>query len=338
MKALVYTAPHQVEIQTCPDPKPKPDEAVLRVRASGVCGSDVLGFLGKSKKRVPPLILGHEMAGEVVETGSAVRDLAVGTRVAVFPLFTCGTCGPCRRGRTSVCPNRVLLGMNLPGGFAEYVAVPRAYLYPLPAGMDFLSGSMVEPLATSLNFFDHHVRGPIESAVVFGAGTQGILALQGAKVAGAKKLLIVDVNDARLEAARRVGATHAVNGKTADAVAAILEATGGEGCDVAVDTAGLTATRQQAVRTAARGGMVGLIGLHDAVSEFDCMDLINREVAVHGVYAYPASSFRHSLDLIARKQVDVTSWVREFPLEEGQRLFERLTTQPGDLVKASLTP
>lgn len=338
MKALVYTAPNRVEIQTCPDPKPKADEVVVRIRASGVCGSDVHGFQGRSKKRVPPLILGHEMSGEVADTGSAVKDLARGTRVAVFPLTSCGTCTPCRRGRSNVCPDRILMGMNIAGGFAEYATAPRSCVYPLREGMDFLSGSMVEPLATSQNFFDHHVRGPVETAAVFGAGTQGILALQGAKVAGAKKLFIVDVNDARLEAARRVGATHAINGRSTDAVAAILEATGGEGCDVAVDAAGITATRQQAVRATARGGTLGLIGLSDPASEFDCLDLINREVAVHGVYAYPPATFRHALDLIAEKKVDVTSWVREFPLEEGQGIFDRLSTQPGDLVKASLTP
>jgi L-iditol 2-dehydrogenase len=338
VKALVYTAPNRVELQTAADPKPRPDEVVVRVRASGVCGSDVHGFQGKSKKRVPPLILGHEMAGEVAEVGSGVKDLPVGARVTVFPLFTCGTCTPCRRGRSSVCPNRKLLGMNLPGGFAEYVVAPRTYLYPIPAAMSFLSASMVEPFATSTNFFDNHIHGPLESAAVFGAGTQGLLALQNAKVAGAKKLFIVDVHDARLAAAKRVGATHPLNAKAGDPVAAILEATGGEGCDVVVDAAGITPTRQQAIKVTARGGTFGMIGLSDAASEFDCLEIINREITVQGVYAYPASSFRRALDLIAEGKVDVTSWVREFPLEEGQRLLEKLATQPGDLVKASLTP
>jgi 2-desacetyl-2-hydroxyethyl bacteriochlorophyllide A dehydrogenase len=338
VKALIYTAPNRVELQTAPDPKPKPDEVVVRIRASGVCGSDVLGFLGKSRKRIPPLILGHEMAGEVAEVGSAVKDLATGARVAVFPLFTCGSCTPCRRGRTSVCPDRKLLGMNLPGGFAEYVVAPRSYLYPIPAAMSFLSASMVEPLATSTNLFDNHIHGPVETVAVFGAGTQGLLALQNAKVAGAKTIFIVDLHEPRLAAAKRVGATHPLNARSGDPVAAILDATAGEGCDVVVDAAGITATRQQAVKVVGRGGTVGLIGLSDATSEFDCLELINREINVQGVYAYPASSFRRALDLIAEGKVDVTSWVREFPLEEGQRLLEKLATQPGDLVKASLTP
>ncbi len=338
MKALVYTAPGKVELQDRPDPSPGPDEVVVRVRAAGVCGSDVHGFLGKSKKRVPPLVLGHEIGGEVAATGSAVRDLPAGARVAVFPLFTCGRCAPCRRGRTNVCPERILLGMNRPGGFAEYVVAPRAYCYPIPASMDFLSASMVEPLATSTNFFENHLRRPPAAAAVFGAGTQGILSLQGARAAGARRVFVVDVNDARLEAARRAGATRAINGRSSDAVASILEATEGEGCDVVVDAAGITPTRQQALRAAARGGVVGLIGLSDPASELDCLEIVNRELTVQGVYAYPASSFARALALIAERKVDVSSWVREFPLAEGQSVLDRLASAPGDLVKASLVP
>src|SRR5688572_26664490 len=234
MKALVYTAPHKVEKQIQPDPSPKPDDVVIRVRAAGVCGSDLLGFLGKSKKRVPPLILGHEIGGEVASFGSAVTDLHVGQRVAIMPLITCGACAHCRRGRNSLCEKRVLLGMNVAGGFAEYTVAPRACIYPVPEKMDFLSASMVECLATPANLFENHVRGPLESAAVFGAGTQGILALQMAKVRGASRIFVVDVQDARLAAAERMGA-RPVHAKKSDPVAAILEATGGQGCDVVVD-------------------------------------------------------------------------------------------------------
>jgi threonine dehydrogenase-like Zn-dependent dehydrogenase len=337
MKALVYTAPHKVEKQTPPDPLPKEHEVVVRVRAAGVCGSDLLGFLGKSKKRVPPLILGHEIGGEVAATGSAVTDLKKGQRVAIMPLITCGACVHCRRGRNSLCEKRVLLGMNVAGGFAEYTVAPRECIYPVPEKMDFLSASMVECLATPANLFDNHVRGPIESAAVFGAGTQGLLALQMAKVRGATRIFVVDVQDARLAAAERMGA-RPVHGKKTDAVAAILEATGGQGCDVVVDAAGYTPTRQQGLKVVARGGVLGLVGLSDPATEMDVLDIINREIEIHGIYGYAPADFGRALELVASAKVDVTSWVREFPLEDGQRVLDQLTTQPGDLVKASLVP
>jgi threonine dehydrogenase-like Zn-dependent dehydrogenase len=337
MKALVYTAPHQVEKQIHPDPSPKPGEVVVRVRAAGVCGSDLLGFLGKSKKRVPPLILGHEIGGEVASLGSGVTDLRVGQRVAIMPLITCGACVHCRRGRNSVCEKRVLLGMNVAGGFAEYTVAPRACIYPVPEKMDFLSASMVECLATPANLFENHVRGQIESAAVFGAGTQGILALQMARVRGASRIYVVDVQEARLATAQRLGA-RPIHAKRSDPVAAILEATGGQGCDVVVDAAGYSPTRQQGQKVVARGGVLGLVGLSDPATEFDVMDVINREIEIHGIYGYAPADFRKALDLVVGSRVDVTSWVKEFPLDDGQRILDQLTSNPGDLVKASLTP
>jgi len=337
VKALVYTAPHQVVLETHPDPVPGPDQVVIRVRASGVCGSDLLGFLGKSKKRVPPLILGHEMAGEVARVGAGVRDLAPGSRVAVMPLITCGTCEHCREGRNSVCEKRLLLGMNLAGGFAEYVVAPRSCLYPVPAAMDFLSASMVECVATSSNLFHNHVRRPVRTAAVFGAGTQGILALQLARRAGAREVFSIDVHEARLAVAGRLGGT-ALHAKKEDPVAAILARTGGRGCDVVVDAAGYSPVRRQALSVTARGGVLALVGLSDAATEFDVGDIINRELEIHGIYGYAPGDYERALEAVAAGTLDVTSWVREFPLEEGQRIMEQLTTAPGDLVKASLSP
>lgn len=338
MKALVWTAPRAAEIRELSDPEPGPDQVVVRVKASGVCGSDLLGYLGKSKKRVPPLVLGHEIAGEIAAAGSGARDLPVGTPVTLLPLHTCATCRSCRRGRTNLCPDRLLLGMNLPGGFAEAVVASRTNVFPVPAGVDALAASMAEPLATPLNFFESHVRGPVETAAVFGAGTQGLLALQLARRAGARRIFAIDPNPARREVARRLGATDGVDPSSGDPVEAVLRETGGEGCDVVVDAAGFTPTRRQGVKICARGGTVGLIGLHDVESPFDCMDIIGREVAVQGVYGYTASQFEKALALVAARAVDVTSWVRSFPLADGPRVLSRLVDQPGDWVKVSLTP
>lgn len=337
MNALVYTAPHVVETRTEPDPSPKSDEVVVRVRAAGVCGSDLLGFLGKSKKRVPPLILGHEIGGEVAGFGSGVTDLMKGQRVGVMPLITCGVCGHCRRGRNSVCEKRVLLGMTLAGGFAEYTVAPRACIYPVSESMSYLQASMVECLATPLNLFMNHVRGPIDTAAVFGAGTQGILAMQMAKIRGASAIFVVDVHPARLAVVERLGA-RPINAKEGDPVEAILGETGGQGCEAVVDAAGYSPARQQGLKVTARGGVLAFVGLSDPVTEIDVMDIINREIEIHGIYGYAPADYLKALKLVAANEVDVTTWVREFPLADGQRVLDQLTTKPGDLVKASLVP
>jgi len=337
MNALVYTAPHKVESQVHPDPVPKPGEVVVRVRAAGVCGSDLLGFLGKSKKRVPPLILGHEIGGEVHSLGSGVTDLKVGQRVGIMPLITCGTCVHCRRGRNSVCEKRVLLGMTVAGGFAEYTVAPRMCIYPVGDSMSSLAASMIECLATPVNLFENHVRGPVDRVAVFGAGTQGILAMQMAKVRGAKEIFVVDVQPARLAVVERLGA-RPIHAKSVDAVEAILKATDQQGCDVVVDAAGYSPARQQGLKLTARGGVLAFVGLSDPATEIDVMDVINREIEIHGIYGYAPADYAKARDLVASGRVDVTSWVREFPLSDGQRILDQLTSQPGDLVKASLTP
>jgi L-iditol 2-dehydrogenase len=337
MNALVYTAPHKVETQVHADPSPKAGEVVVRVRAAGVCGSDLLGFRGKSKKRVPPLILGHEIGGEVHAVGSGVTDLAKGQRVGIMPLITCGTCAYCKRGRNSVCEKRILLGMNVAGGFAEYAVAPRACIYPVPESTGYLQASMIECLATPLNLFENHVRGPIESAAVFGAGTQGILAMQMAKVRGAKTIFVVDVQPARLAVVERLGALP-VHAKAADPVEAILKATDGQGCDVVVDAAGYSPARQQGLKVARRGGVLAFVGLSDPATEIDVSDVINREIEMHGIYGYAPADYVKALNLVTAARVDVTSWVTEFPLGDGQRILDQLTTQPGDLVKASFVP
>jgi threonine dehydrogenase-like Zn-dependent dehydrogenase len=227
--------------------------------------------------------------------------------------------------------------MNVAGGFAEYVLAHRSLVYPVPSGMDFLSASMIECVATPANLFQNHVRRSIRSAAVFGAGTQGILAFQLAKLKGADPVFVVDVHEARLAVIRKLGG-RPVQAKTEDPVATILSATGGRGCDVVVDAAGYSPARQQGLKVAARGGLLALVGLSDPATEMDVMDIINRELEIHGIYGYAPGDYRHALDLVAAKKLDVTSWVREFPLEEGQRVMDQLTSQPGDLVKASLTP
>ncbi|HLY09986.1 MAG TPA: alcohol dehydrogenase catalytic domain-containing protein [Planctomycetota bacterium] len=337
MNALVYTAPHQVESQVHADPSPKPGEVVVRVRAAGVCGSDLLGFLGKSKKRVPPLILGHEIGGEVHSVGSGVTDLAKGQRVGIMPLITCGTCAYCKRGRNSVCEKRILLGMNVPGGFAEYTVAPRACIYPVSESMSYLKASMIECLATPVNLFENHVRGPIESAAVFGAGTQGILALQMAKVRGATTIFGIDVQPARLAVVERLGA-RPLNAKAGDPVEAILKATNGQGCDVVVDAAGYSPARQQGLKITRRGGVLAFVGLSDPVTEIDVMDVINREIEIHGIYGYAPADYLQALRLVTADTVDVSTWVKEFPLDQGPRILDQLTRQPGDLVKASFVP
>ncbi len=337
MRTLVYVEPRRMEVQQAAPPMPRPTEVVVKVEASGVCGSDLHGYLGKSRNRKPPLVMGHEFAGVITSVGDMVRDLTAGTAVTVYPLITCGQCPACRRGESSQCPSRQVIGIHRPGGFAEFVAVPRASAIPLPSGLPLFTASLAEPLANAVHIFNRNVHGLVRRVAIFGAGTQGLMALHLARLLSPSVLVSVDILPARLALAGRLGATAALNARTEDAVARIRGLTGGEGVDLAIEAAGSAATRQAAVASVRTGGTVALLGLGEESTPLDAVDIVNREVTIRGSYAYTYDDFVRALELLGTGVVQ-GEWARPYPLEAGPAVFERLTTDPGDLIKAVLTP
>ncbi len=337
MRTLVYVEPHRLEIQDAPTPAPRATEVIVKVEASGVCGSDLHGYLGRSLNRKPPLVMGHEFAGVVAAVGEAVRDLAVGTAVTVYPLITCGRCPACRRGESSQCPSRQVIGVHRPGGFAEYAAVPRASVVPVPAGMSMFTASLAEPLANAVHIFNRHLHGLIRRIAVFGAGTQGVMALHLAHLLSPPVLVSVDIVPARLALAERVGATAALNARTEDAVARIRDLTGGEGVDLAIEAVGGAATRQAALASVRTGGTVVLLGLGEEITPLNAVDIVNREVTIRGSYAYTYDDFVRAVELLGTGLIR-GEWARPYALEAGPAVFRQLTTDPGDLIKAVLTP
>lgn len=338
MKALVYTAPYRVELQDLPRPQPGPGEVLIQVAAAGICGSDVHGFRGRSARRKPPLVMGHEFTGRVAALGSGVDDLPLGQMVVVNPLLPCGACEWCLAGRSHICPYRKLIGMDRPGAFADYVVVPRRAIFPLPDGMSPALGTMAEALANSVHIIQQNAAGLMRGVAVVGAGTQGLLALQMARLAGISPRLITDMEPYRLEVARELGADLAIHAREQDPVQAVLDFTGGRGVDLVIEAVGHNVTRQQAIAMAAPGGRIVFLGLHEVWSELDCQAIVARELTVRGSYAYSSHDFLTSLDLLASGRVEVSSWLDEAPLTEGQRVFEALADHPGRWIKVALIP
>jgi threonine dehydrogenase-like Zn-dependent dehydrogenase len=337
VRTLVYVEPHRLEIQDSPTPAPRATEVIVKVEASGVCGSDLHGYLGRSLNRKPPLVMGHEFAGVVAGVGEAVSDLAVGTAVTVYPLITCGRCPACRRGESSQCPSRQVIGVHRPGGFAEYTAVPRASVVRVPAGMSVFTASLAEPLANAVHIFNRHLHGLVRRIAIFGAGTQGVMALHLAHLLSPPVLVSVDIVPARLALAERVGATAALNARTGDAVARIRDLTGGEGVDLAIEAVGGVATRQAALASVRTGGTVVLLGLGEEMTSLNTVDIVNREVTIRGSYAYTYDDFVRAVELLGTGLIR-GEWARPYALEAGPAVFRQLTTDPGDLIKAVLTP
>lgn len=338
MKALVYKAPEVIELDELETPTCAPGQVLLEVLAAGVCGSDLNGYLGRSARRVPPLVLGHELSARVVLDPHGT--IPEGTRVAVFPLVNCGLsdCEACAAGHANRCGRRRLMGLDLPGGFSDLVAVPATSCFPLPNSVSDVAGALIEPLANAIHLYDAVLRlgGPVRRVAIIGAGGQGLMAL----LAGCHFGLVCDVIEpsaARRARAEDLGAHRVYHpdelGSDAEALSLGARPAGRE-YEAVIDTAGFSATRQLAVRIAAPGAVVLYLGLHDGSSTVDDLDIINRELTIKGSYAYIKQDFQRALALVADGAIDIEAFSTTVPLSAGAGVFDRLVHHPEDLIKA----
>ncbi len=316
-------------------PDPGPGEVLLKVASAGICGSDVDGFLGRSRKRIPPLVMGHEFSGTLVQDTDD-GSLKAGQRVSVLPLRGCGACGYCASGRTNKCPGRVLIGMDVPGAFAEYVTAPRDALYPLPDKVSAAEAVFAEPLANGIHL-SRLLPSPIsESALVLGTGTIGLLAIAVLKRAGVRTIVATDTNAARLGVAREMGAAAGVLASRPETASTIEETIGK--APLIIDCIGRAETRALGIEVAAPGGLVIWIGQYDGEMAGEARDVTTKELTIRGSYGYTTDDFEQSLMMIGDEPATFRRLVMLEPLEKGQQIFEMLVSKPGATVKVALVP
>jgi threonine dehydrogenase-like Zn-dependent dehydrogenase len=326
MKALVYLAPKRMAMQDLDAPEPGPGEVSIRVAYSGICGSELSGYLGTNSLRKPPLVFGHELSGHVAGLGpdaAASSDLSVGAAVTANPLVSCGRCEFCVTGRQQLCRTRLLLGASLPGSNAEFVALPARSALLLPDGMDLRDASMAEPAGCAVHAVELSGARPGRSALVVGAGPIGLFILQVLGVYGVERRYVSDRNPARLAMAAAMGClpVPADDDITAEAV---REATGGRGVDVAFDAVGTAQTRRTCVSATVSGGQVMAVGLHSDLTELPVNTVIRSELSIRGVFAYPVSSFRTALRWLAEGRLGLRDGVVIAPLSDGAAWYQRL--------------
>lgn len=326
MRALVYTAPRLMELRDVERPVPGNGEAEIAIEAAGICGSDMSGFLGHSRRRVPPLVLGHELVGRRGD----------GKRVVVNPLMSCGRCTACLSGAQNLCSKWRLLGLDRTQGcYAEFVTVPENQVYEIPDHLTDARAVMTEPLANIVHLFRIAAPAPFFRMGIVGAGTMGSLALLTALRLGVREVMVQDVSEARLEVARRMGATLAANVST-DEGRKEAQAFAGQGLDLVLDASGYSAARQAAFDLCRPGGLVVLLGMSHERSEIDFVTSIRKEHRVAMSFAYTPVDFERSLQLLSAGEIDLTPWTVEMPLEQGQEAFLRMADAPGDTLKMLL--
>ena len=320
MQALVYTDTETLIYREEKNPKFTDGESIIKVSASGICGSDMHAYHGRDERRIPPLILGHEISG-IIEKGKEA-----GKKVVLNPLITCGSCEYCRKGREHLCMKRIILGMNKPverqGGFAEYVSIPDKNIYELPNNLNIKEAPIAEPCAVSLHAVElgekEYLKPISESKVlVIGAGAIGLLCgLILSKVKNCKDIVILDPNEKRLkESIKYLNA----DGFKPDSKNILIDH-----FDLVFDTVGLEVTRQQAIRSIKPGGIIVHIGLTQPSGVFDFRKTTLQEVTFIGTYCYTNKDFERTLDILNKKKIGSLDWIEYRKLEEGSSAFKEI--------------
>lgn len=344
MKALVLREYNRFIYEDVETPTPNETEVLIRVKACAVCGSDIHGMDGSTKRRQPPIIMGHEASGVIEQCGANVTKYHPGDRVTFDSTVYCNNCEQCRSGNINLCAKRRVLGVScddysLSGAFAEYVIVPEHILYKLPDNVSFVDAAMIEPLAVA---YHAATRAPLVengTALIVGAGTIGMLLLQVLKSLGMQTVIVADVDDTRLESAHKYGAEHCVNSAGNDVTKKILSLTNaGQGVDIAFDAVGIEDTVGLCIKSAKLNGDIVLVGNIQQNITFPLQWVVTRQQRLFGSCA-SAGEYGECLLLIANGKVSVREMVSKVvPLKDGHEWITKVYNKEPGLYKIVLEP
>ncbi|MGD1995821.1 MAG: alcohol dehydrogenase catalytic domain-containing protein [Anaerolineae bacterium] len=314
MKAAVFEGIGQIGVKEVARPEPGFGEALIRVGYCGICGSDVEAL--HTGLYEPGLVIGHEFAGTVAQVGPGVTDWQVADRVVVNDAIPCGECGPCREGWVDGCEDLTMVGVTHDGGLAEYVKLPARGLHSLPQQVTLRQGALVEPLAVSLHGVSRSRLRMGDQVLVMGAGPVGLLTLQSALLAGARTVVVTEMDPTRAQVARRLGAAAVLDPTRENVGVALASFTDGRGPDVIYVCTGAAAPYRDAVSLVRRGGQIFILGLCAESVEADYLRVVLSELSIEGGLAGRAE-FPAAIDFIVQRRVDVDSLVtHEITLDE----------------------
>ncbi len=316
MKALVYTDIKEMTYREEPLPNQREGDVILQVHAAAICGSDMHAYHGHDERRVPPLILGHEVCGTVLDGKHA------GKRMVINPLMTCGVCLDCQTGRSNLCVERELIGMYLQGAFAEQVAIEERNLLEIPEDMNPISASVTEPTATALHaiaLVERIAYRPLSEmrCLVLGGGAIGLLAALILKAKGCTQIDIAETNALRRES---INAQHC--GDAYDPIA--NKPPHAEQYDVVLDCVGSGITRKTSCEAVRAGGIISHVGLQDSNDGFDSRRVTLQEVTFLGNYCYTTADMKAAIDMLYQNRLGDLSWIDVRPMSAGGEAFSDL--------------
>jgi 2-desacetyl-2-hydroxyethyl bacteriochlorophyllide A dehydrogenase len=320
MHALVYTGTQKLVYREEQNPQIVNGESIVKVSASGICGSDMHAYHGKDNRRIPPLILGHEVSGTINKGSFA------GKKVILNPLITCGQCDYCKNGKEHLCNKRIILGMNKPierqGGFAEYVSIPDKNIYELPKTLEMKEAPIAEPTAVALHAVELGEKELFKSfkhskALVIGGGAIGLLSgLILSKFKNCKEIVVVEPNEKRLRECSKYLDADIVKPDNKNII--------NDNFDIVFDTVGMEITRQQAIKAVKPGGIIIHIGLTQPSGSFDFRKATLQEITFIGTYCYTNKDFEKTIGILADKKLGSLDWIEYRELKDGSHAFKQI--------------
>lgn len=333
MRAVIMNAPKSIETGNWQTPRPGKGELLISVGAAGICAGDMYFFLGKNPYAVYPQICGHEVAGTVCEVGEGVAGFEAGMQVVVEPFLGCGKCYPCRIGKSNCCANLRIIGVHVPGGYAEYLTAPADHIHVVPEGLSLFEASFAEPVAIGVQVCRRGEVGA-EYVLILGCGPIGLALIEVARARGAH-VVATDILESRLDVARQLGAeTMLADDKTLDKV---LEQTNGEGAPVVIEATGSAKVMEQTVDYVAAGGRIVIVGLvpKGVGVTLPGLDFTRKEMTVLGSRA-SVNCFPESLQLLASGAIHYPRAATRFNLWEAPDIFQKLADNPNYVQKGVL--
>jgi L-iditol 2-dehydrogenase len=343
MKALVLDHYMQLNYRDVPDPVPGPDDVLIKIKASGICGSDVHGMDGSTGRRIPPIIMGHEASGVIVETGRNLTDWDVGDRVTFDSTIYDPGDWFAKKGMYNLSDGRMVLGVSIPefrrdGAYSDFVVVPRHILYKVPPGVGFTAAAMVEPAAVALHAVNLTPVSVGDTAVVTGTGTIGLFIVQMLKLAGCTQVVAVDTSEEKLVMAGQLGATIMLDPLNHDVAAEVNKITEGRGADVAYEVVGTGTAFNTAIRSLRKGGTLTLVGNLTPGVEMPLQLVVTRQLRLQGSCAINGE-YEQVLGLMDKGLINTGILLSaEAPLSEGAEWFKRLYNREKGLNKVVLIP
>ena len=339
--AVIRDEPRRIEIEEVAVPQPQSGEVLVKVKACGLCGSDVHGFMDpQSKGRVNGLIMGHEPAGIVEACGAGADIYQKGDRVVIDPQFACGHCYACKHSWYNICENGGIIGSALrgfhQGAMAEYVVVAERHLHKLPDEMSFEEGALMEPVANAIHAVNRAGIKVGDCVAVMGAGTIGLCMIQAARVAGAGRIVAIDVSDYHLAMAKQLGADEIVNSKQCDPIETVKSLFGGIGADVTIEAVSIGETYSQASLMTRKRGTLVFFGAAGETAQLHLYPFLHRELNIVGCTGFDVE-MDMALDFVSRKKIRVEPLItHKFSILDTDKAIKTAVNEPASVLKAVL--